>query len=83
MKKGEGKKLSPVTRAEAVQIFQSAIAYLQEAGIRVRGGNTDAGMTLEVPGVEWEQGRLIVSKGDGERPGVPGLGSKGAEVRNG
>lgn len=46
--------------AEAVEILQSALGYCQQAGLMVRAGNANGGITIIVPGVTIKDGRLEV-----------------------
>lgn len=48
--RAEEKKPS-IGKAEAVQILQSALGYCQQAGIAVKAGNANGGLTIILTGV--------------------------------
>ncbi len=45
--------VQPVTPEQALQMLQSAIGYCQLAGLAVQAANSDAGLLLTVPGVDY------------------------------
>lgn len=47
-----GKQSSPITPAEACELLQSALAYMQQAGYVVRAGNRGGDLIIVVPGAE-------------------------------
>ncbi len=43
--------LPPITAQEALELLQSAIGYLQMAGVTVQAQNSQTGLVLTIPGV--------------------------------
>jgi hypothetical protein len=48
-----------ITPAEAAQILQSAIAYLNGCGLSVTGHNDGDALLLRVEGINYENGKII------------------------
>ncbi len=59
MSNGNGRRLSACTPQEALQLLESALKYCRAAGVTVKGGNVDGGLTLYVAGVELVQNREL------------------------
>jgi hypothetical protein len=47
--------LSPITKAEAVELLSSALRYCQKAGIKVSAGNVSDGIVLRLDGVFYRE----------------------------
>lgn len=60
-KQGAGKKGGTIGPGEAVEILASALHYCQQAGLTVRVGNANGGVTIILEGVTTSEGRLVVT----------------------
>ena len=58
------KTKQPTTPAEAAQLLQSAIAYCNEAGLRVSGFNHENTLRFQVDGINYLNGEIVVTSND-------------------
>jgi len=65
-KQGVVKKPVAIGPGEALEILASALHYCQQAGLVVRVGNANGGVTIILEGVTTSEGRLVVTAGAAE-----------------
>lgn len=59
-KKHTAKTEKPITKEEAVELFQSALDYMQSAGFSVKAINEDNLLILCVDNLKYEVGRISI-----------------------